>query len=78
MLFKILNNMTCQNRKIKWNKLGLEKIVLPIKSLPEVVNKFLSRCRHISLTMGTHVRSKFQGKGVFFQLCPRTFNVREI
>ena len=30
------------------------------------------------LQMCTHVRSEFQGKGVFFQLCPLTLNVREI
>ena len=33
---------------------------------------------YLSLSMCTHRHSKFQGKGVFFQLCPWAFSVRKI
>ena len=66
--------------------LNLGKRVLPPDSKQE--NKdalfLFFRCYseprwcHLSLTMCTHMGSEFQGKRVFFQLCPRTLNVLKI
>ena len=51
--------------------------VYSLHSLPLDSNR-RSRWCHLSLTMCTHAHSEFQGKDVFFQLCPRTLNVHEI